>query len=70
MRVCMVKLHREYRFENEIVEVVKRINNNYTERWYQGWGTKHQKIKHFKEKTFLLNNGDIVFAKELTLLNQ
>lgn len=69
MTVKTVKIDTEYRFGNEIVKVVKRIKNSYKEKWYYGFSTKHQKIEHRKETTFLLNNGKEVFAKELSFLN-
>ena len=68
MKTKEVKLATEYRFGNEIVKVVKRIKNSYKEKWYYGFGSKHQKIEHRKETTFLLNNGSEVFAKELKIL--
>ncbi len=69
MKVSDVKINIEYRFKNEIVQVVKRIKNSYTEKWYIGFGSNHQKIHHRKEASFLLNNGNEVFAKELSILN-
>lgn len=68
MKVTDVKINIEYRNENAIVKVVKRKKNSYTEKWHYGFGSKHQKIHHRKETTFLLNNGTEVFAKELSLL--
>ena len=66
MKVKEVKLNIEYRFKNEIVTVLSRVRNSFTEKWYYGFGTKHQKIKHRKETTFMLNNKVECFAKELT----
>lgn len=69
LTVKKVKLNTEYRFGNEIVKVTKRIKNSYKEKWYYGFGSKHERIQHRKQTTFLLNNGKEVFAKELSLLN-
>jgi hypothetical protein len=69
LTVKKVKIDTEYRFGDVIVKVTKRIKNSYTEKWHYGFGSKHQKIKHRKETTFLLNNKIEVFAKELSTLN-
>ena len=69
LTVKKVKINTEYRFKDEIVKVTKRIKKSYKEKWHYGFGTKHQKIEHRKETTFLLNNGTEVFAKELSFLN-
>ena len=70
MKVSKVRLNTEYRIGNEIVKVTKRVKNSYKEKWHYGFGTKHQKIEHRKETTFLLSNGKEVFAKELTKEDQ
>jgi len=70
MTVKEVKIDVEYMFKNNIVKTVKRIRNNRKEKWHYGFGTKHQKIQHRKETTFLLNNGIEVFAKELSVTTQ
>ena len=69
MIVKNIKIDTEYRFNDEIVKVTKRIKNSYTEKWHYGFGSKHQKIQHRKETTFLLNNGSECFAKDLSNLN-
>lgn len=66
LTVKKVKIGIKYRFKDEIVTVTKRIKNSYKEKWYHGFGSKHQKIEHRKETTFLLNNSKEVFAKELS----
>lgn len=68
MTVKKVKINIEYRYNDKVVKVVKRVKNSYTEKWFYGHGTKHQKISHRKETTFILNNGLEVFARDLTLL--
>jgi hypothetical protein len=68
MRTKEVKLNVEYRFNNEIVKVVKRNKNSWVEKWQIGWGKKFQKIKHQEQTSFLLDNGQVVYADSLNAL--
>ena len=68
MRTKDVKLNIEYRCKNEIVRVVKRIKNSYTEKWQIGWGKKFQKIQHQEQMSFLLDNNLVVYADALNAL--
>lgn len=68
MRTKDVKLNVEYRFKNEIVKVVKRNKNSWVEKWQIGWGKKFQKINHQEQMSFLLDNGQVVYADCLNAL--
>ena len=68
MRTKEVKLNIEYRFKNEIVKVVKRNKNSWVEKWQIGWGKKFQKINHQEQMSFLLDNGQLVYADSLNAL--
>ncbi len=68
MRTKEVKLNIEYRFKNEIVKVVKRNKNSWVEKWQMGWGKKVQKINHQEQMSFLLDNGQVVYADSLNTL--
>lgn len=68
MRTKEIKLNVEYRYNNEIVKVVKRNRNSWVQKWQIGWGKKFQKIKHHEQMSFLLNNGKVVYASSLNPL--
>lgn len=71
MKTKDVKLNIEYRYKNEIVKVVKRIRNTEIKRWYVGFGPKAKcnKYKECKQMSFMLNDGNEVYANELSRLN-
>jgi len=68
MKTKKVKLNIEYRFKNEIVKVVKRNKNSWVEKWQIGWGKQFQKINHQEQMSFILDNGQVVYADSLNTL--
>lgn len=68
MGVKEVKLNTDYKYNDQIVFVTKRVKNSYKEKWNIGFGNKYQKINHRRETTFLLNIGEEVYAKDLKLI--
>lgn len=68
MKTKDVKLNIEYRYKNKIVKVIKRIRNTEVKRWYIGFGGYCNKVKEYKQMSFLLDNGNEVYANELKCL--